>query len=336
MSYVENVASLEKRQELIDKCPLPMHKGLRGIGEELRGLGDLLPYLLVDALGGTPMTDLISTYVLDCGADCIIYPSARVDCGVTYRDAGVDTWWGWNLVDLSEATSAYSGHVALVPCPAAKYCKVHMTVIVDPLYAGESFPSTVKALRGWAAEGLVQHTTSTLHARRWMTYFRESHNVEFPELEVERTERKGRLGRYPRKPMKYSSALSLRVDLINQEIRLESAVLSEAGEPVDEPRCLGDYLAMLCKDAALFGSARVPTVYSGSWFLLQSRTQTSFTLLCPCCGTQAQFDGEIDLARMAWCQSCRYGAYDDQDPLDAGADVLKAVDEGLAMLWDDW
>ena len=80
--YVKNAATPDKRQQLVDTVPHPVYRGLRGIGEELRGLGDLLRFLLTDSLGGTPLLDFISTYIVDCGADCIIYPSARVDCGV--------------------------------------------------------------------------------------------------------------------------------------------------------------------------------------------------------------------------------------------------------------
>jgi len=332
MRYVKNAASPEKRQQIVDTVPGPIHHGLRGIGEEMRGLHDLLQYLLMDALGGTPMTDLISAYVLDRGADCIIYPSARVDCGVTYHDGDVDSWWGWNVVDLDTATSAYSGHLALVSCPAAKYMGTQMTVFVDPVDGQDPYPEKVAALRGWAAEGLAHHTTSMLHARRWITNFASDGGTRFPALEVERTARKGRLDRYPRKPRSYDSALSLRIDLINQDVRLESAVLREAGHPLVEPRRLGDYVAMLCRDYAFLGSAPVPTVYCGSWFLLQSRELTSFTLLCPCCGIHAHFDRELDFVRMAWCQRCRYGAVLGEDPQQAGARAFEAVDEGLTML----
>lgn len=133
--YVKNAATPERRQQLVDAAPGPLHRGLRGSGEELRGLADLLQFLVKDSPGGTPLTDIISAYVLDCGADCIIYPSARVDCGVTYRDYEVDSWWGSNVVDLEGATSVYSGHVALVSCPTAQYAGTQMTVFVDPLAA---------------------------------------------------------------------------------------------------------------------------------------------------------------------------------------------------------
>ena len=250
----------------------------------------------------------------------------------SYRDGEVDSWWGWNVVDLEDAASVYSGHLAMVSCPTAKYSGTQMTVFLDPLDPQDPYPSTVAAFRGWAAEGLGHHTTSVIHARRWITKFESDKEVRFPALEVERTTRKGRLRMYPRRPRSYDSALSLRVDLINQDVRLESAVLSEAGEPLSEPRRLGDYLAMLCRASPFLDSTAVPTVYCGSWFLLQSQAVTSFTIICPCCGTHAHFDRELDFTRIAWCQSCRYGAVLGEDPLEAGARAFEAVDEGVDAL----
>ncbi len=186
-----------------------------------------------------------------------------------------------------------------------------MTVFVDPLDPQDPHPSTVAALRSWAAEGLGHHTTSALHARRWITNFESDREMRFPAIEVARTTRKGRFRRYPRKPKPYESALGLRVDLINQDVRLESAV---------------------CRHSAFLGSTAIPTVYSGSWFLLQSEAETSFTLVCPCGGTRARFDRELDFTRMAWCQSCRYGAVPGEGPLEAGARAFEAVDEGVDAL----
>jgi hypothetical protein len=64
----------------------------------INGLGGLLSYLVFDGLGGSPITDMIAAAALNYGADCIVYPSARVDCGFpTLAQSpllgGAGTWW---------------------------------------------------------------------------------------------------------------------------------------------------------------------------------------------------------------------------------------------------
>lgn len=336
MMYIETVNSLEQRQKLIDQLPLPLSKGLHGINTPLGGLADMLSYLLTETLGGSPMLDIISALALRSGADCIVFPSARVDCGVAYCGGEIESWWGWNLVDLAGATSSYTDRVVLVACPEAKYTRSEMTVVVDSLDPKEPYPVRVSDMRLWAAEGLSQHTMDILHTRRWIEHLNGHHDIGIPILEVERTFRKGRFSQYQRKPKRFRDLSALRSALVNQEIRLESRVLVIDGNTIEHPGPLGDFLAQLCAQGAFLNSESRSTVYCGSWFLLQSPTITSYILLCPCCGARQRIEGTIDFQRIACCSSCRYGHIAGQPSDEAGAQALEAIDIGMGMLWEDW
>jgi hypothetical protein len=316
---------------------LPVSRGLRGLGQALDGIGDLLVYLLNPSLGGTQITDLIATCALDAGADAIIYPSARVDCGVAYASDEPDEWWGWNLVDLSGASSQYSDCLMWIACPERLYGWPDFSLLLDERDEGQSSTATAVAsdLNGWVVDGLTQNTRSIIHTRRWLRALaRSAMNAEIP-LDVERTDRRGRHGERPRRPKRYENIAMLRAELACQDVGLWCEVLA-----IDEqPRrglTVGEFLAQLCSATACYGSnVPVPTVYSDGWFLLQSPEPTTFILLCPVCGTTERFERELDFDRMAWCRACGYGHVMGAERGSAGAQAFAAVDAGLDLLWPD-
>jgi len=334
--FVPDITTPARRDHLLTGMSLPMSRGLRGIDQALDGIGDLLAYLLNPSLGGTHVTDMIATCVLESGADCIIYPSARVDCGVSYSLNAPDAWWGWNLVDLSGATSQYTGCLVCIGRPERFYGWPDFTLLLDQIDSAE--PSTTALagrLNGWAVDGLTQNTETAIHTRRWLRALeRSAMNVE-SALDVERTARRGRHGERARKPKRYERLSHLRAELACQNIRLTSQMLAIDERP-GRGLSVGEFLAHLCSKIPLYGSdVPVRTVYSGGWFLLQSPGLTTFILLCPVCETSERFERELDFHRMAHCRSCGYGRILGEDPGDAGARAFEAVDDGLDLLWPE-
>ena len=320
------------RSDLLKRFGKDAHLGLRGLGLELRGVHNLLEYLVNQSLGGTPFTDIIACYAQECGAECILFPSARANCGVKYEAGEVSAYWGWNLVDFIGSTPAeHIGHVYTLWHPQYFAESIQATFRLMPLEGRDPYPASVtNQLAGWAVEGLAQDNDDRVHIPRWRRYLEHSlRDFDLHKVLVERTKRRGFLGQYERKPRTYETLFDLRVAIINQETRLESRVLSLGGKSTDMR--LGDYLARLCADVPALGNKPAPTVYSGSWFLLQSSEAATCILLCPCCGSQAFFRA-VEIERAAWCERCRYGAIDGDSRWDAGEQAFEAIVEGMNQL----
>jgi hypothetical protein len=334
---VKNQGSPQGRRELLkhledDGFGKDTKLGLHGLGLELRGVHDLLPYLLNQTFGGTPITDIIACYSQECGAECVVFPSARTNCGVRYEGGEVAAYWGWNLVDFAGAQRAeHIGDLYSLWHPQYYATSLEATINVMPLEGRDAYPASVKdQLAGWAVEGLAQANNNRVHLPRWERYLEQNfQDLDLGNVLVERTPRRGILGRYERHPRVYERLFDLRVAIINQETRLECRVLSIHGEPRDMR--LGDYLAVLCTEVSALAKEPAPTVYAGSWFLLQSLEPAAFILLCPCCGSQALFR-TIEIERYAWCERCRYGAVAGESQMEAGARAFAAIDEGLDQL----
>ena len=82
-------------------CPklLNAHPQIGPIG----GFCEMLPALLSAELGGTVETDMIGSYLRACGADALIFPSARYNGWVRFRGDELADFNGWNLVDYRGA-----------------------------------------------------------------------------------------------------------------------------------------------------------------------------------------------------------------------------------------
>ena len=64
----------------------------------------LLPWLMIRDNGGDGLTNAIGSYLRDIGFDALIFPSARSDVFVEFRDGVLVDFSGWNLVDYRDAT----------------------------------------------------------------------------------------------------------------------------------------------------------------------------------------------------------------------------------------
>jgi hypothetical protein len=61
----------------------------------------ILPFLISEFRGGTPITDALGRWFRMLGADALIYPTARINVDCIF--AGKLMWRGWNLVDYRNA-----------------------------------------------------------------------------------------------------------------------------------------------------------------------------------------------------------------------------------------
>jgi len=75
------------------------YEGLTTAGAEIADLTALFGYLLTPDNGGSPLTHAIGAALVQCGADAIIYPSAREDAAVRRRGETIEHF-GFNVVDL--------------------------------------------------------------------------------------------------------------------------------------------------------------------------------------------------------------------------------------------
>jgi hypothetical protein len=71
----------------------------------LRKFRDLIPTLLEQSVGGSASVfpDMVGLRLRQLGAQGLVYPSARMDCGVTVREGRVLDATGWNFLDYREA-----------------------------------------------------------------------------------------------------------------------------------------------------------------------------------------------------------------------------------------
>ena len=67
----------------------------------------MLPTLVAPQLGGSEATSLIGSYLRTCGAQGLVYPSARFNTYVQVRDGSIIDYNGWNLVDYRNAPCSH-------------------------------------------------------------------------------------------------------------------------------------------------------------------------------------------------------------------------------------
>lgn len=76
----------------------------RPMGDNIHRFEEMIPEFIDPDLGGTDqgqegITQMIGGYLRNSGTTALIYPSARNDCGVEFRNGKMANHWGWNLVD---------------------------------------------------------------------------------------------------------------------------------------------------------------------------------------------------------------------------------------------
>lgn len=67
---------------------------------------NMLPWLMIRDNGGDGLTNTIGAYLRKIGVDALIFPSARSDTFVEFRDGELVDFGGWNLVDYRNASEA--------------------------------------------------------------------------------------------------------------------------------------------------------------------------------------------------------------------------------------
>jgi hypothetical protein len=92
----------------------------RPYGNNISRFEEMIPEFISPYLGGTDegtegVTQNIGAYLRNMGASALIFPSARNDCGVEFKDGTMTNHWGWNLVDFrSSKPSFLSAHTVNV------------------------------------------------------------------------------------------------------------------------------------------------------------------------------------------------------------------------------
>jgi hypothetical protein len=65
---------------------------------------NMLPWLMIRDNGGDGLTNAIGSYLRTIGVEALIFPSARSDTYVEFRNGELVDFGGWNLVDYRNAT----------------------------------------------------------------------------------------------------------------------------------------------------------------------------------------------------------------------------------------
>lgn len=271
--------------------------GLGSIPSHDNPLFSLLQYILNPGLGGTPIDDIIAGLLISVGVDCLVYPSARHDCGVYYKGDRITGSLGWNIVDLMMQGSSpprmetylvdhldyfrnLSGHLELIPHqdPRDPY---------DP--------------PGWHLHGTAAETRKRVLRAAWQHKL-EQECSDFPlhpNIIVERTAWQSYThGTMYRKPRAFGSWFDLRLALITNEIKLNSHIFDARQVPVG--MTVGEYIVALSQNHDLWGSGVTATYFDEDDPFLIQKEDDDVRLLCPACGDVAEFS----LTRMSGCLSC--------------------------------
>jgi hypothetical protein len=303
--------------------------GLKGVGAEISGVFDLIPYLVDSRLGGTPMTELISACAIEQGCDGLVYPSARADCGIAYQGDGPHaTFWGWNIVDLLQAP-----HLQMQECisicvnPAEYASAVYGLLEITQPKGTEKQTQDPMAIAGWAAHGFGQTTVEFSRREVWRMRLARNPNPNygFDKIVVTRTPRLGLMASASRKPNEYASIGELLLGLATGEITMQSAITpySSAAAPT-----VGELLARFGTHYPVWGYA-ARTIYPGWWFLLQESQYGSISLLCPLCYSTSDAH-RADDASLLGCRYCGLSvAWPERSPSEALRLARTAVGDGL-------
>lgn len=273
--------------------------GLGGIPDHKYPLLNLLQYILNPGLGGTPIDDIIAELLIAMGVDCLIYPSARHDCGVYYDGEHVVANLGWDIVDFSEASLAQPGMSAFLVDRVGAYRNFagHFEITSDPSAVGTYDP------HGWHLHGLAAETRARVLRRLWETRLKRE-CVDFPlegHVVFERTPwRSYTSGEKSRKPRAFRSWFDLRLALITGEVRLTSVTVDAPGTQAGT--MLGEYMVTLSDQHDLWGNGVTATAYEEDDPFLVQQTPDGGGLICPACGDVA----ELSLERMQACLRCGF------------------------------
>jgi len=294
------------RKRLLESIP-EAHCGLSGIFGENCGVIPTLEFILTSSLGGSPLDEMIAAYLQECGADGCIYPSARFDCGVVYGENGtVKTSWGWNFVDYKDSPpSGYHNHVWWFE-GVSRYAHVRGSFELDltPEVLSDS-----RCVSSWALHGCAVDTRRRVKSLAWEPRLtRGGPDIELPEpTMIERLPWLGYVVGYrPRKPRLFHSFFDLRLGLIEEEISLDSSIISPAGFNGDS---VGAILCYLSQSHDLWKTGvRETLTAEGFWALMQILPSKEPALICPCCASISA----LNPARVLFCHVCGFGHTSDR------------------------
>jgi hypothetical protein len=101
---VLDLREIEAQDWLLQSFAIAGHDFLAKDGRNtVDAFHQLLPALLSQSLGGNIITDAIGSYLRWLGVGGLVFPSARRDSFVSYKDRKVVDFIGWNFVDYTGA-----------------------------------------------------------------------------------------------------------------------------------------------------------------------------------------------------------------------------------------
>ncbi|MCB2231717.1 hypothetical protein KQH82_13440 [bacterium] len=257
----------------------------------------LLQLILNPALGGTSVDDIIGELLVAVGVDCLVYPSARHDCGAYYDGSDLVAHIGWHAVDYSSFGSS--------PNHLGTYMIDDLESYLNILGSIEFFPSRHAedpcSVDSWHLHGTAAATRAAVLRRAWQSKI-ELESTDFslePNVMVERTPWLSYThGNMNRKPRVFENWFDVRLAIITKEINLKSFLLNKDRERTSI--MVGDFLVALSQNHDLWGSGITATGFDEDDSFL---TQNNGDIICPACG---DLDRQLTLLRMRRCLRCGF------------------------------
>jgi hypothetical protein len=256
----------------------------------------VLQYILNPALGGTPITTIIGEILVASGVDCLLYPSARHDCGVHYKGDAPIAHLGWNVVDFSSLGSSSQRFGTFFVDGAEAYRCLGGHIEVSTKAQRCSYD-----VDDWHLHGTAKETRDSMVRNAW----REQLDLECsdfrldPTVVFERTPwRSYTAGNMNRKPRKFDSWFDLRLAVITKEVSLRSFMLDN--DLRRTPTRVGDFIVTLSKDHDLWGNGVTATDFDEDDSFLVGR---NVGLICTACGDLAE---QLSLERLQRCLACGF------------------------------
>lgn len=309
-------------EDLLRRRPHLRNVGLAGVPKHDNPLITFLYYVLNPAHGGSPMVDIMAAILRRFGIECLIFPSARHDCGVDYENGQVMASIGWNMVDYRDFTSTYTSSHCFVLEEVDRWKKPR-----GLLRMGQS--NSKYGVESWVVLGLCDETRQTHSELTWQLRLADRPDMPLPQpVRVERTPWRGRGAASRNRPSRlFKKWRDLQIALIVEDIKPDGQ-LSELGEEAKSVAC---YMAGLSARFDLLGSGAARTAYeSGAWCLVQPGRALCHVLICPACGRVQEESIRVS-AFPLYCPSCFLGMKDLEEL--GEEEVTKAVNRAIDKVY---
>jgi len=324
--YFEAARSDADPLSVVENAKL-LNVGLKDLPGHEWPLPTYLQYIRHRALGGTPMDDMIGLCIQRMGAEVLIYPSARHDSLVRYRDGAVYRWLGFNLIDYRNFPTAHSlTTFFLVQNPA--FWQGIEGALELPLLQANPY-----AVADWAVHGTTHLTRQQYRWRAWSHRLHALKGLSLPEpIIVERQRWHGYDGRrWRRKPREFEEVLDLRLSLITGEIELDGKLVTSVRQPQPVGVTLGAYLAEMSQRLDLWGGGQLGRAVhpAETWCIVQEDGEQAFQVVCPACGDR-QLGGRHAPKAFLFCHACLFGLA--ESSLQSPERVIAAVEQAVKTL----